>query len=286
MDGADVTSAAIATTTQANTPRRWRPAPLVRLSIVFHGLIFLAFLLFPAHWCGFLLALLGNHLLLGGLGLWPTSRLVGPNILRLPATAAARGEITLTFDDGPDAQVTPPLLDLLDRYGAKASFFLAARQAAMHPALVQDIVRRGHSVENHSYSHSNAFAWYGLGRLHREIGSSQALIAKLSGRLPTFFRAPMGLRSPLLDPVLARLGLRHVAWTRRGFDTVKRDPDVVLRRLVNGLAVGDVLLLHDGNAARTRDGEAVVLAVLPRLLETIAAQDLKSVSLPMAFEDK
>lgn len=286
MDGADVTGVAIATTIQANAPLRWRPAPLVRLSIMFHGLLFLAFLVFPAHWCGFLLALLGNHLVLGGLGLWPTSRLVGPNILRLPATAAARCEIGLTFDDGPDVQVTPRLLELLDRYGAKASFFLAAKQAALHPALVQDIVRRGHSIENHSYSHSNAFAWYGLGRLHREVASSQALIATLSGRLPAFFRAPMGLRSPLLDPVLARLGLRHVAWTRRGFDTVKRDPDEVLRRLINGLAAGDVLLLHDGNAARTRDGEAVVLAVLPRLLDAVAAMGLKSVSLPMAFQDK
>ncbi len=285
MNWVNATADTAATGLQANAPRRWKPTPLVWLSMLFHGAMIPAILLFPGHWRGIVLALLGNHLILGGLGLWPRSRLVGANIVRLPQAAAKRGEMSLTFDDGPDPRVTPRVLDLLDRHGAKASFFFAAKQAALHPALVQDIVRRGHSVENHSYSHSNAFACYGLGRLRREVASSQALVARLSGRVPVFFRAPMGLRSPLLDPVLAQAGLRHIAWTRRGYDTVNRDAGKVLRSLTRGLSAGDVLLLHDGNAARTRDGEAVVLAVLPQLLESIAAQGLKSVSLPMAFQD-
>jgi peptidoglycan/xylan/chitin deacetylase (PgdA/CDA1 family) len=86
----------------------------------------------------------------------------------------------------------------------------------------------------------------------------------------------------LLDPVLAGSGLRYVSWTRRGFDTVDGNPEAVLARLTRGLAAGDVLLLHDGARARTRAGEPVVLAVLPRLLERIAAAGLKSVPLPVA----
>ena len=285
MNWVDTTADAATTGLRANAPRRWKPTPLVWLSMLFHGAMIPALLLFPGHWRGIVLALVGNHLILAGLGLWPRSSLVGANLVRLPQPVAKRGEMSLTFDDGPDPQVTPQVLDLLDRHGAKASFFFAAKQAALYPALVQDIVRRGHSVENHSYSHSNAFACYGLGRLRREVASSQALVARLTGRMPVFFRAPMGLRSPLLDPVLAQAGLRHIAWTRRGFDTVNRDAGKVLRRLTRGLSAGDVLLLHDGNAARTRDGIAVVLVVLPKLLESIAAQGLKSVSLPAAFQD-
>ena len=286
MECADATAAAPAAAAQANAPLRWKPAPLVRLSMLFHVLAIAAIPLFPAFWRSSLLALLGNHVLLGCFGMWPTSRAVGANIVRLPEAAARRGEIGLTFDDGPDPQVTPRVLDLLDRHQAKASFFFAAKQAALHPALVREVVRRGHSVENHSYRHSNAFACYGLGRLRREVEAAQAVVARLTGRSPAFFRAPMGLRSPLLDPVLARAGLQHVAWTRRGYDTVNGDAGKVLRRLADGLSAGDLLLPHDGNAARTPEGEAVVLAVLPRLLETIAAQGLKSVSLPMAFQDK
>ena len=263
--------------------RRWSPMPLVRLALAIDGAALLALLVFPPHWRAVLLILLGNHLVLGSIGLWPRSRLIDRNIVRLPAAARARGEVSLTFDDGPDPAVTPQVLDLLDRHGAKASFFFPALQAAAHPALVQEVLRRGHSVENHSYRHSNHFAWYGWSRLRRELELSQDAIGDLAGRRPEFFRAPMGLRSPLLDPVLALAGLRQVSWTRRGYDAVCRVPDQVLRRLSRGLAAGDILLLHDGRAARASSGEPVVLIVLPQLLERMARSGLNSVSLPTAF---
>jgi peptidoglycan/xylan/chitin deacetylase (PgdA/CDA1 family) len=284
MDGAEASACSATAAPVANAPLRWSPTLLVRMSMLFHGAAAVTFLLFPSHWAGVVLALLANHLLLTALGLWPKSHMAGANLVRLPEAAVRRHEVSLTFDDGPDPQVTPQVLDLLDRCGAKASFFLVAQRAAAYPALVRDIVRRGHSIENHSYSHSHVFACYGLGKLRREVETSQALVAKLTGRVPRFFRAPMGLRSPLLDPVLARAGLRHVAWTRRGYDTVSSDAGKVLRRLTRGLSAGDVLLLHDGNCARAPNGTAVTLAVLPKLLEAISAQGLRSVSVPMAFE--
>jgi peptidoglycan/xylan/chitin deacetylase (PgdA/CDA1 family) len=92
----------------------------------------------------------------------------------------------------------------------------------------------------------------------------------------------MGLRSPLLDPVLAKCGLHYVSWTRRGFDAIHRDPERVLQRLGGGLAAGDILLLHDNGYSRTRDGTPIVLAVLPELLDRIQAQGLKSVTLAAA----
>jgi len=224
-----------------------------------------------------------NHMLLTAAVLWPKGNLLGPNIVRLPPSAAQRGEISLTFDDGPDPDVTPKVLDLLDAYQAKASFFCIAEKAAALPDLVREIVRRGHSVENHTSRHPYAFAFYGWSRLGREVDSAQTTLAGITGRTPEFFRAPAGFRSPLLDPVLGKRGLRYVSWTRRALDGTQGDPMRALQRLARGLNGGDVLLLHDGSRVRTKDGEPVVLAVLPALLEEMSAIGLKSVSLPTAF---
>jgi peptidoglycan-N-acetylglucosamine deacetylase len=118
--------------------------------------------------------------------------------------------------------------------------------------------------------------------LTREIGDAQALLADITGVAPFCFRAPAGLRSPLLDPVLHKLGLHLVSWTRRGFDTRERDPARVLARLTRGLAAGDILLLHDGHAQRSAEGKPIVLHVLPRLLAALQTQSLKAVTLAAA----
>ncbi len=262
--------------------RPWRPAPAVGLSILLHAAAVVTLIARPGLWPWIVGGLAANHLLLIAAVLWPRGRILGPNLVRLPPAAAARNEVSLNFDDGPDPEVTPRVLDLLDRHQARASFFCIGEKAAAFPELVREIARRGHSVENHSHRHANTFAFYGLGRLRREVDAAQAAIAGITGRAPAFFRAPAGFRSPLLDPVMAACGLRYVSWTRRGFDTVHGNADMVLRRLTRGLGPGDILLLHDGASARARDGEPVVLAVLPALLERLAAAGLQSVTLPAA----
>ena len=239
----------------------------------------------PALWPWALGTVAGNHLLLTAAVLWPRGRALGANMVRLPLSAAARREVCITFDDGPDPEVTPRVLDLLDRGRAKASFFCVGEKAAAFPDIVREIARRGHSIENHSHRHSYAFAFYGIFRLRRDVESAQTVMAGIAGRAPRFFRAPMGLRSPLLDPVLARCGLRYVSWTRRGLDGMQRDPEKVLKRLSNGLAAGDILLLHDNGCSRTRDGTPVVLAVLPELLDRIRASGLSPVTLAAAASE-
>ena len=262
--------------------RPWRPAPAIGLTLLLHVAGVAALAIQFQLWPWVLAGLALNHLLLSAAVLWPRGRVLGPNLTRLPPAAVARNEVSLNFDDGPDPEVTPRVLDLLDRHRARASFFCIGAKAEAFPELVQEIARRGHSVENHSHRHPNAFAFYGPGRLRREVDAAQAAITGIAGRSPAFFRAPAGFRSPLLDPVMASRGLRYVSWTRRGFDTVHGDADAVLRRLTRGLASGDILLLHDGAPARTRGGVPVVLALLPALLDAIAARGLKPVTLPDA----
>ncbi len=261
----------------------WSPPAAIRATVALHGLALSGAAVAPALWPWMAGAVVANHAGLTVAGLWPRSRLLGPNLIRLPPAAAAWGLVALTFDDGPDPAATPRILDLLERHDAGASFFCIGERARLHPGLMREIVARGHSVENHTHRHPLGFAAFGLGAMRREVMTAQAVLADMTGVAPTLFRSPAGLRSPLLDPALAGTGLRYATWTRRGHDSMRRDPAGVLRRLHRGLGGGDILLLHDGTCARTDTGEPVVLAVLPRLLAAIAAAGLRAVPLPTAL---
>ena len=263
--------------------RSWRPSPALRASFALHAGTAAGVALAPSLWPEALALLAANHAVLTTAGLLPRSTLLGPNITRLPQVAAARGEISLTIDDGPDPEVTPKVLDLLETTGAKASFFCIGHQARRHPGLVREIVARGHGIENHSMGHLKRFATLGPGRMAAEVAAAQACLAEISGREPAFFRPTAGLRSPFLDPILSRLGLRLAAWTRRAYDTRRGNPEEVHGILTRGLAAGDILLLHDGNAARSPAGQPVILETLPRLLTTLMEKGLRSVPLHTTF---
>jgi peptidoglycan/xylan/chitin deacetylase (PgdA/CDA1 family) len=223
-------------------------------------------------------ALAANHLLVAAASMWPASPLLGPNRCRLDASAAARGEIALTFDDGPDPVTTPLVLDWLDRFEAKASFFLIAERAQRHPELTAEILARGHVIGNHSFHHRATFALQGVGSLRRELEAAQAVFAELTGQTPRYFRAPAGMRNPWLQPMLTLLDLELVTWSKRGFDGVSRNPETVLPRLVRNLRAGDILLLHDG-APTVGESRALLDSILPRLLQTVRDLGLESIAL-------
>lgn len=263
---------------------RWRPSGFLRGSAALHATALAGAALAPQFWPWALGAIAANHAAICAGVLLPRSRLLGPNWTRLPAGAAARGAIAITLDDGPDPEVTPRVLDVLARHNAPATFFCIGERAARHPQLVRDIVAAGHRVENHSQHHRHNFALLGPGRYVRELRAAQETLGELTGSAPRFFRAPAGLRNPFLDLALSRLGLQLVSWTRRGFDTRTRDAATVTARLRRGLAAGDILLLHDGHAARTAAGVPVVLEALPRLLEAARAAGLRPVTLRAALD--
>jgi peptidoglycan-N-acetylglucosamine deacetylase len=262
---------------------RWSPAPLLYLSAAVHLGAAAAVLARPRDWPWALGAVLANHMALAGASLWPRSQLLGPNWIRLPARVGTAQGVAITIDDGPDPEVTPQVLAQLDQFQAHATFFCVGERVLRHADLTQEIVRRGHTVENHSQRHRHNFSLMGPRGMSDEIARAQDSIIRVTGSRPEFFRAPAGLRNPFLDPVLTRLGLRLVSWTRRGFDTVNGNTEAVYRRLANPLRGGDILLLHDGNAACGRDGKPVILSVLPRLLDALRSKDLEPVTLRSAL---
>jgi peptidoglycan/xylan/chitin deacetylase (PgdA/CDA1 family) len=263
-----------------------RPPLFVRVSAGLHVAAGALLVADPRTWPLVAATIIPDHLLLTWGSLRPKSTLVGRNLSRLP-DVAARGAVALTFDDGPDPATTPRVLELLEAQGARASFFCVGRKAERHPALVAEIARRGHLVENHSFSHSNGFCMLTPGAMGRDIDRAQATLARLAGRAPGYFRAPAGLRSPWLDGLLRERGLTLVSWTRRGLDTIARRPGSVTARLLRDLAAGDILVLHDGGhgAATGAAPRSVGLEALPALLDGIAAAGLRVVPLPAGAEN-
>lgn len=259
------------------------PSPLLTASVALHVAAAATVVARPRAWPWALGAVAANHVALAGAGLWPRSQLLGPNWIRLPRESPVPNAVAITIDDGPDPQVTPRVLSQLAAHGAHATFFCVGERVERYAELAQEMVRNGHAVENHSQRHRHSFSLLGPAGMREEIARAQDSILAVTGSRPRFFRAPAGLRNPFLDPILTRLKLRLASWTRRGFDTVNGNPDAVFHRLANALRPGDILLLHDGNAARDRNGSPVILEVLPRLLDALQARQLQPITLRAAL---
>lgn len=266
-------------TRTAASMNSWRPTPFVLASICVHAGALLLVLIEPARWRWLLAALLLNQTVICIAGLLPRSTLLGANLVRLPDAAIQRREVALTFDDGPDPQVTPAVLAILAQYNTCATFFCIGEKAAAHPDICRDIVALGHRIENHGQRHRNHTSLFGIRGWRREVGEAQSTLEKITGRRPQFFRALAGLRNPFLDPVLQRLGVSLASWSRRGYDTRCGDADTVFSRLTDKLDAGDILLMHDGNSAIAPNGNPVIYEVLPRLLTELAARNLNPVPL-------
>jgi peptidoglycan/xylan/chitin deacetylase (PgdA/CDA1 family) len=265
-------------------PRTWRPAALIRGSVALHLAAAGVTLVRPQLWPWALSAVLADHLVLTAAGLWPRSGLLGPNWTRLPELrpSGSPRAVAITIDDGPDAEVTPAVLAVLEAHRATATFFCVGERVEQYPSLARAIAER-HEIGNHSYRHGHGFALLGPRALAREVARAQQAIGTTTGQWPCFFRAPAGLRNLFLEPVLARAGLQLASWTRRGYDTLSDNSDAVTARLTRHLRAGDILLLHDGHVARTRAGVPLILEVLPRLLTALATAQLTTTTLHAAL---
>ena len=265
---------------QCAAARPWKFAPAHWVLASAHAGGLAAAMAQPTLWPWALSTIGASHALAAAFAFDATSGFLGPVISRLPANSAARGELALTFDDGPDPEVTPRVLDLLDAKRAYATFFCVSKLVAKHAALAREIVRRGHAVENHSAEHSPTLPFRGVRGLMRDIGDAQQSIADVTGAVPRFFRPPFGVRTPLTEPALARLGMHCVGWSVRSYDTVDTDGERVARRVIARMCPGSIVLLHDRGRVRVTPS---VLGALPRVLEAIAAGGGRPVTLRQAL---
>jgi len=195
------------------------------------------------------------------------SPIFGRPITRLRAADRA---IALTFDDGPNPDATPVILDALAQRGVKATFFILGRHAERWPELVARVAQEGHAIGNHGYYHRKLhFKSPSYVRDDLQLGTER--IESPTGARPKLFRAPHGFRSPWVTPIAKSLGQRTVGWSLGVWDSDRPGVDAIAERTVAGARPGSILLLHDGDGYdpggdRMQTARAVPI-VVDRLLE-------------------
>jgi peptidoglycan-N-acetylglucosamine deacetylase len=212
-----------------------------------------------------------------GPDLWLLHALLAPSsqvLVRVFTRFAPAGtEVCLTIDDGPDAADTPRILDLLDRHGARAVFFLIGSRAGRRPDLVAEILRRGHTVGHHTHTHPTVIFWCATaGRVRAELDRASAILRQ-AGAEPRWFRPPVGIKNIFLDRELQRRGLACVGWSLRTNDCGGRDPARIAARALERVRPGDIILMHEGVSVRP----AVRVAAIAGILEGLAARGMRCV---------
>jgi peptidoglycan/xylan/chitin deacetylase (PgdA/CDA1 family) len=196
-------------------------------------------------WVLALVPLFISHLLLLYPTLVPHSQWWGP-VLRSFETSGK--EVWITIDDGPTPEHTEQILDLLDRYQARATFFVIGMRAKKYPQLIEKILERGHHVSNHTLTHPSGSFWRALEpRVFAEIDGCANVIGRQQFKSRAYFRAPAGLKNFFVHRVLQRRSMHLIGWTARGFDTGKRPPDKVASRIIKRVRPGAIVLLHEGH---------------------------------------
>ena len=183
----------------------------------------------------------------------------------LAARCRAARTVALTFDDGPGPRLTPRLLDLLDRHGVPATFFVLTRNAVRYPALLQQLIARGHAIGCHGHDHVHPWRsapWKTVADLARARAELSRLLGSNGSRL--LLRPPYGKLNLLSLLWVWWRRARIATWTVDGGDTWRRPPDEAAAQLRAG--GGGVLLLHDFD----RDDPAVDERVLACVESTLA----------------
>jgi peptidoglycan/xylan/chitin deacetylase (PgdA/CDA1 family) len=153
-------------------------------------------------------------------------------------------KIALTFDDGPD-EMTLLVLDVLKKYNARATFFCIGKNIVAHPNIFKKILEEGHTVGNHSYSHSPFFDFYRKNQVIAEIKQTDALIKSVLGKKPTLFRPPYGVTNPSIRRALEVTQHKTIGWNIRSLDGVVKNEKFLLNRIIKRIKPGGIVLLHD-----------------------------------------
>ncbi|MEG1511726.1 MAG: polysaccharide deacetylase family protein [Bacteroidales bacterium] len=153
--------------------------------------------------------------------------------------------IAITFDDGPNPVYTPKVLEVLRENNIKALFFCVGSMAKKYPNIVKQIIDEGHIIGNHSYSHSNFFPIFSKNKMKADMEQCSCVLEKITGEKTLLFRPPFGVTNPIVASAIKECGFKTVGWSIRSFDTISGPRENVVKRIINKLHNGAIILLHD-----------------------------------------
>lgn len=187
-------------------------------------------------------------------------------------------KIAITFDDGPNPEFTLKVLDILNHYNAKATFFCIGQNIEKHPEILKAIAEHGHGIGNHSFSHNLMIDFNSTEAWLNEIKQTDNTIYKITGKKTALFRPPFGVTTPKLAKALKVTEHRVIGWNIRSFDTVIKNPKHIAKNITKRIQPGAVILLHDK--------QTNVLPVLEHLLQFLQKQDYQSATINELLNEK
>ena len=212
----------------------------------------------------------------------PMRRVISPVNPDLIDTNAGHS-ICLTFDDGPDPAYTPKILDVLADYDAKATFFVLGEAASRFPHLVEQIVKAGHAIGNHTYSHRHPWLM-STEEAKQEVSQASKVLKNITGSAPRWFRPPFGrLRTAMREQAHAEQ-MMTVLWNRSIIDWGVFGTKAGISRRLDKIKAGDIVLLHDGRPEHNRPG--LTYQCLPQFLRRLADKSLIAHNLDEIFGEE
>lgn len=206
----------------------------------------------------------------------PASSLFYPTFSRGPRDCRF---VALTFDDGPDPEITPQVLDVLAEAGARATFFVIGKSLTAQPQLAHRMLAEGHVLGNHSWRHSRWQNFFSVRWHARELEFGEQAIADVGGSARPLYRPPVGLKSGELARAAWQRKVTLVTWSLHGHDTFAHHAERIAGRVLGKVRGGDIVLLHDGHDRPGRHRHLCAPA-LQLILPGLRAKGLECVTVP------
>ena len=181
------------------------------------------------------------------------------------------GLITLSFDDGPDPELPPLILDILEKHKVKAAFFIIGRKIRGNEDIVQRMINDGHIIGNHSWAHTNLWDFYSSKQMIADIDKNIRETEIVTGKRMKLFRPPYGVINPMVARAIRKTGVKVITWSFRSFDTSSRNPVALLKKAQNKVKEGDILLFHDTSG--------ITAEILENLIVTLQGKKYRFVPL-------
>ena len=206
----------------------------------------------------------------------PTGQMFGPTFTGLPL---ASKQLALTYDDGPNDPHTLHLLEVLARHDVHATFFLIGRYVQQRPDIALEIVKAGHTIGNHTFTHP-LLIFKSAGKIRQELSSCRSVLQDAIGEHSNLFRPPFGGRRPTVFRIARELGLKPVMWNVTGYDWNAPPAEVIERKVAKQIRGGDVILLHDGGHKHMGADRSQVVVATNHLIERYKAEGYEFVTIP------